>query len=165
MAHHRIIPWSDLRVGGVQLSKAAGTSQLDAKGPIGHAQTLGAALVHASVTAGRIDDHPPFGDGHRGGLFAVDILARPHRQGRRQRVPPVAGCDHYRVQVGAFGEEFVNVASHSAVFIPVFGVDLILDQLAPTAVDVADRQELHVRLDEHSVQHRAAAAAQPDAAQ
>ncbi len=99
------------------------------------------------------------------GFLAIDVLARPHRHDGRQRVPAVAGGDQDGVEVRALGQELANVAVHGAVLFPYFVSTKFLTALAPAAVGVADRQELHVRFVEHLAQHGLAPAAQSDAAQ
>ena len=80
-------------------------------------------------------------------------------------MPAVAGGNQHGVDIRALGQELADVARHGTVGVPVLRVHQLLDRFAPAAVDVADRQELHVRFDEHFAQHGLAATAQPDAAQ
>jgi hypothetical protein len=161
--HQGIVPRRDLRVGRVQLAEAAGAGQLDAEHAIGHTQALRAALIHPPVSPGRGDDHLAFRDGQAGGLFAVHVLALPHRQGGRQRVPAVAGGNQHGIQIRALGQKRANVRRLGTAVVPVLRVDQVLDHFPPALVQVADRQELHIRLGQHFAQHRPPPASQPDA--
>ena len=129
------------------------------------ARALDAGLVDAAVPPGRLDDRPALGDGHARRLLGVDVLARPHRHDRRQRVPAVAGGDQDRVDVRAGGEELAHLGIHLAVGVAVVLVDHLLDGLAAHLPGVADRDELDVLLAEHPVQVELAAGPDADAAE
>ena len=137
---------------------------LDGEHVVRLAQPLCAGLVDAGVAAGRFDHRPALGDRHARRLLRVDVLAGPHRQDRRQGVPAVARGDQHGVDVRPLGQEAVDLGIHRAVVVVVTVVNVALHRQPPFLLQVADGDELHLRLAHDPIQIVHPAALDADAA-
>ena len=152
----------EVRIHLFHLAKAAEAQQLVAHDEVRLAQALDAGLVDAAVLLRRGDDGLSLADGHRGRLFAVDVLARAHGEHGRGRVPAVARCDVDGVDV-LTREHLAHVDVRLAVLVAVVRVGPGLDAVAAFLPHVADRDELHVLLRQHpAAEHAAAAPSESD---
>ena len=153
----------EVRIHLLHLAEAAEAQQLVAHDEVRLAQALDAGLVDAAVLLRRRDDGLSLAHRHRGRLFAIDVLARPHGEHGRGRVPAVARRDVDGVDVLA-RKHFAHVDVHLAVLVAVVRVGPVLDALAAFLPHVADRDELHVLLRQHpAAEHAAAAPPEADA--
>ena len=96
-------------VDGRQFAELAVAAEIGGEDEVGHAAPLRAGLIDAAVAPHGVGQGLALGDGHRAGLFAVDVLARLGRVDRGHRVPAVAGGDQHGVDVLA-GEHLAEVA-------------------------------------------------------
>jgi len=95
-------------------------------------------------------------------MAKTKFASRPHGG---QRVPAVAGGAQDGVDVRALGKELAEIGVERAVGVAVLGVHHLLDRLAPTFLGIAHRDELHVFLREHPLEHPGAAAANANPAE
>jgi hypothetical protein len=132
----------------VEAAELAARRQLDRVDEIRHVAPLRAGLIHPSFAADRVRERAAFGDRHRAGLLAVDVLAGFRRDGGCRRVPAVAGGDEDRVDVFS-RQQLVQVGVHGAVFVAVLRVRHAFHELAALFPNVTDRDELHIVVGEH----------------
>ncbi len=94
---------------------------------------------------------PPLGDGERGGLLEIDMLARLHRMDGERRVLVVGRGDQHRVDV-LRGQQLaiIGMAARARIGFAGTGGIAIVDQLhagaEPPGVDIAHRDDLRVSM-------------------
>ena len=106
---------------------------------------LASHLEDPAMTADRIAQHPPFGDGEGHGLFQVDVLAGPHGGEGHRNVPVVGGADQAHIDVRP-GQELpkipVGPTAPGPAASPLLAVGLVHcrpGRLGPVGIHVADR--------------------------
>jgi hypothetical protein len=133
-------------------AQLAASSKVSGKLEIADAPPLGPRLENASVTFYRVIQSLTVTDSNAARLFTVNILACLGCYDRRQRMPVIARCYQYRIDVVA-PKHFVHITIHNAVFISVLRVSHVLDDFTPVGLNVTDRNKLNVRLIEHTAQY------------
>jgi HEAT repeat protein len=140
-----------------QRAQLARVAHFGGEQEVRNAAALRAGGVDDIVTPHRVRQRLAFGNGHRAGLFAIDVLARLGGIDRRHRVPAVARGDQHRVDILA-GQHVAKIAVHlhaGAVFL----LRPLLDALAAGLLRVGNRHELKHRFVHHDAQDVSAAAA------
>src|SRR5262249_1033731 len=84
---------------GLELADASVADELGRVAELGRGTLLAADLEDPSAAVDGVAQHPPLGDGQRGRLLEVDVLAGLHGVDRDPHVPVVGGADHHRVDV------------------------------------------------------------------
>ncbi len=85
---------------GVQLAELAAVGKLLGELKIGDAAPLGAGLEDPAEMVHGVGQGLAISDGQAAGLHAVDVLAGPGREDRRQRMPAVTGGDGHKYIAG-----------------------------------------------------------------
>ena len=132
---------------------------------------LAAGLEDDVVVACRRHHRASLGNGQRQRLLAIDVLARPRRQHRRDVMPVVRRRDDDGVDVAAI-EQLAKIDKRGAAAIrtrlafrrirPMHALDGIL---APLPMDIADRNDLHAAIAEKALQVPASHHADADEAE
>ena len=146
----------------MNLTQPAGSGHFDGKHVIRLAQPLGAGLINPAIAPCGLHDHLPLRHCQTGRLLTIDILARPHCQGRSQCVPAVAGGNQHGIHIHPLGQELAHIAVHSTIFIALFTVHHVLGRFAPAFQDITDGDPLHIPFIQHGAQIIGTAAADSD---
>ena len=145
----------------MDFSEAAGADEFDGLAEIRDVSALGAGLEDAAVAADGFIELAALGHGDGAGFLGVNVLAGLRREHAADGVPAVSGGDEHGVDVRT-GEDIKHVRRGLAVLVLIGAVHHHLGGAAVRLLDIANGDELGVRLFQETIQHMPTARADAD---